>query len=141
MPASTDTFVHLTPTQERKLSRAITFTPLAVVPVETTRHFKDIMRQFYDTLVVIYFHSAGCAACRQVAPAFDQVQQLYGDRAAFLAVDIGRTPAIAEATHVKAVPTVLLAFKGREVIRQTGLMTDTQLALVVRAALQQVARG
>lgn len=86
--------------------------------------------------VVIDFFATWCGPCRQMKPAFEAAAKEYEGKVLFLSIDVDENPELAQRFNISAVPTLVFAdAKGKELNRQTGLMTAEELDKEIKALL------
>lgn len=74
---------------------------------------------------VIDFYATWCGPCKQIAPVFDELMNVYDKDFNFRRIDIDEKSAVADQFNVEAVPTfVFLDAKGNEVHRIVGADAD-----------------
>jgi len=78
--------------------------------------------------VFVDFWAPWCGPCKQLAPRFDELAQMYQGRIKFAKIDIDGNKALAERFGVRSVPALIL-LKGGEVVAQT-LGAQSRSALV-----------
>lgn len=77
-----------------------------------------------EEAVLLNFYSESCGPCRQMAPV---VQQLAARGYTIRHIDVSRDSATAAQFEVTAVPCFVMLVNGREVARQVGMTSQSQL--------------
>ncbi len=85
--------------------------------------------------LVVDFWAPWCGPCRTMAPAFEKVSQDMHGRARFVKINTEDEQNLAAAYNIRSIPTLALFVSGREIARQTGAMSATDLARWISAAL------
>jgi thioredoxin 2 len=85
--------------------------------------------------VVVDFWAAWCGPCRAYAPHFEQLAAARPELR-FVKVDSDAAPRASAALQIRSIPTTLLFVGGREVARQSGAMSSSQLGAWIDAALR-----
>jgi thioredoxin 2 len=70
--------------------------------------------------VLVDLWATWCAPCRMVSPALEQVAADLAGRIKLVKVDVDQSPELSRRFTVKAVPTLLILDRGKEVARQAG---------------------
>ena len=88
--------------------------------------------------LVVDFWAPWCGPCRMMAPAFEKVSQDLHGQARFVKVNTEVEQALAARYNIRSIPTLAVFAGGREMARQAGAMSATDLARWVSAALPRV---
>ena len=82
--------------------------------------------------VVVDFYATWCAPCRMLAPILATAAQELDGQVGFGIIDIDDQPELAEAYHVKSIPTVKVFKNGKEISSHTGYLTREKLMQMIR---------
>ncbi|MEN1995203.1 thioredoxin TrxA [Stenotrophomonas bentonitica] len=78
--------------------------------------------------VLVDFWAEWCGPCKMIAPALDELADVYNGRAKIAKVNVDQNRALAAKYHVRSIP-MLLVFKDGEVqAQQIGAVGKAQLA-------------
>jgi thioredoxin 2 len=88
--------------------------------------------------LLVDFWAPWCGPCRMMAPAFEKVSKDLHGQARFVKVNTEVEQSLAAAYNIRSIPTLAIFANGREMIRQAGAMSATDLARWVSAALPRV---
>ncbi|HTV87731.1 MAG TPA: thioredoxin TrxC [Stellaceae bacterium] len=77
--------------------------------------------------LLVDFWAAWCGPCRMMAPEFEHAAALLEPAVRLVKVDVDAAPEAAARFHVQSIPTLVLAFHGRELARVAGARSAAQL--------------
>lgn len=80
-----------------------------------------------DKPVLIDFFATWCGPCQTMSPILKQVKDELGDEVTILKVDVDKNAAIPSNFQVRGVPTFILFKNGKQVWKQAGLISKTDL--------------
>ena len=93
----------------------------------TTKYFEEQIERA-DVPVLVQFHAEWCQPCRLMHPVVDEVAREFRGRATVAAVDIDRSPGLAQRYQIDVVPTFLVLRRGRVVKEWNGMAEKQQLS-------------
>ena len=70
--------------------------------------------------VLVDFYSDSCIACKKLAPALGQAEELLGERFSFYKVNTDYEAELVEKYNILSRPTLIVFIKGQEAERKTG---------------------
>ncbi|HET8839681.1 MAG TPA: thioredoxin [Flavobacteriaceae bacterium] len=86
-----------------------------------------------DNLVLIDFSAEWCGPCQTLAPILKDVKSDLGDDVKIMKIDIDKNQAIANQFSIRSVPTLILFKNGKEIWKQSGVMTKADLVRTIKS--------
>jgi thioredoxin 1 len=77
--------------------------------------------------VLIDFFATWCGPCQALAPILKQVKDSLGDRITILKIDVDKNQQMAAQYQVRGVPTMILFQAGRQLWRQSGVVSKEEI--------------
>ncbi|WP_035677364.1 thioredoxin [Flavobacterium limnosediminis] len=93
-------------------------------------NFSEIINK--DQPVLVDFFATWCGPCQTLSPILKQVKDELGDSISVIKIDVDKNQAIAAQFQVRGVPTMLLFKNGKQVWRQSGVLSKNDLISVIR---------
>lgn len=87
--------------------------------------FENIINS--DKPVLIDFSADWCGPCKMLAPILKEVKDSLGDRITILKIDVDKNQQLASKYQVRGVPTMVLYQNGKQLWRQSGVLTKDQI--------------
>lgn len=87
--------------------------------------FNDLINS--DTPVLVDFYATWCGPCQMLMPVLKQVKDNMGERVKILKIDVDKNQELASQFQVRGVPTMLLFQNGKQIWRQSGVLTKDEI--------------
>ena len=87
--------------------------------------FENIIQS--EKPVLIDFFATWCGPCKMLAPILKEVKDSLGDRISILKIDVDKNQELASKYQVRGVPTMVLYQNGKQLWRQSGVLTKDQI--------------
>ena len=81
--------------------------------------------------VLVDFFATWCGPCQTLAPILKEVKDNLGDRVSIIKIDVDKNQQIAAQYQVRGVPTMILFQNGKQLWRQSGVLSSTDLIKVI----------
>lgn len=106
---------------------------MANVTVGTSENFDAILSG--DKPVFVDFWATWCGPCRMVSPVVEELAAEYGDRVAFVKVDVDDEPDLAQRFGVMSIPNLVLIKNGEVVDQSAGARPRPALEAFLKKVL------
>lgn len=80
-----------------------------------------------DKPVLIDFYATWCGPCQMLGPILKEVKDHLGDRVSIIKVDVDKNQELAAMQQVRSVPTMLLFQNGKQLWRQSGVLSKEEI--------------
>lgn len=87
--------------------------------------FNDLINS--ETPVLVDFFASWCGPCQMLMPVLKQVKDNIGERVKILKIDVDKNKELATQFQVRGVPTMLLFQNGKQIWRQSGVLTKDEI--------------
>lgn len=81
--------------------------------------------------VIVDFHALWCSPCKMQSPILKEVATELGERVRVIKIDVDDNNQIASRYNVQSVPTIIIFKNGKQVWRQSGVVSKSQLKSVL----------
>jgi thioredoxin 1 len=89
------------------------------------KSFNDIINQ--EIPVLVDFTADWCGPCKSMAPVLKQLKAELKDSISIIKIDVDANQALAAKYQVQGVPTFMVFKQGKQVWRQSGMQSISQL--------------
>lgn len=101
------------------------------------KSFDELIRTS-EVPVLVDFWAAWCGPCTMVSPIVEQLAREYSDRLVTIKVNVDKKPHIASQYSVQGIPTIMLFWKNKPIMRTTGAQSQGQLKQQIENALTNI---
>ncbi len=92
--------------------------------------FKEIIQS--EKPVLVDFYATWCGPCKTMSPILKEVKDVIGASVTIVKFDVEKNQEVAQAYHVKGVPTLILFKKGEQVWRDSGVISKQKLIEIIK---------
>lgn len=92
--------------------------------------FSKLIHQ--DVPVLVDFFAEWCGPCKTLAPVLREVKETLGDGVSIIKIDVDKNQALAAKYQVRGVPTMLLFKAGKQVWRQSGVLSKDDIINIIK---------
>ena len=87
--------------------------------------FENIIQS--EKPVLIDFFATWCGPCKMLAPVLKEVKDSLGERITIIKIDVDKNQQLASKYQVRRVPTMILFQKGKQLWRQSGVLSKEEI--------------
>jgi thioredoxin 1 len=81
--------------------------------------------------VLVDFFATWCGPCQVLVPVLKQVKDQLGDQIKIVKIDVDKNQELASKWQVRGVPTMILFQNGKQLWRQSGVLSKEQIIQVL----------
>ena len=81
--------------------------------------------------VLVDFFATWCGPCKMLSPILREVKDSLGDTVSIIKIDVDKNQQIASQYQVRGVPTMILFQNGKQLWRQSGVLSRSDLIKVI----------
>ena len=97
--------------------------------------FQDLINT--DKPVLVDFFATWCGPCQSLSPILKEVKDSLGETISIIKIDVDKNQSLAAQYQVKGVPTMLLFQNGKQLWRQSGVLSKQQLLHIISEKIIQ----
>jgi thioredoxin 1 len=86
--------------------------------------------------VLVDFFATWCGPCQVLGPVLKQVKEQLGDKISIVKIDVDKNQAAASHWQVRGVPTMILFQSGKQLWRQSGVLSKEEILQVIRTKVK-----
>jgi len=101
------------------------------------KSFDDLIRSS-ERPVLVDFWAEWCAPCRMVSLVVEQIAREYAGRLTTVKVNVDRKSHIAARYNIQSIPTIMMFWKGKSIMRAVGAQSYAQLKQQIELHWPQV---
>ena len=90
-----------------------------------TKSFENIINS--EKPVLIDFFATWCGPCKTLGPILKEVKDSLGERISIIKIDVDKNQELASKYQVRGVPTMILYQSGKQLWRQSGVLTKDDI--------------
>ena len=95
------------------------------------------MDRFKETIqspkpVLVDFYAEWCGPCQMMKPRLLDVAERMGEDAKVIAIDVDKEKELAERFHIQSVPTLIIFKNGKQLWRQSGVISANALTQMLK---------
>ena len=84
-----------------------------------------------DKPVLVDFFATWCGPCQMLSPILKQIKDNLGERIIIIKVDVDKNKDRASKFQVRGVPTMMLFQDGKQLWRQSGVLTKDEIIKII----------
>ena len=92
--------------------------------------FQDIINS--ETPVLVDFFATWCGPCQMLAPILKEVKDSLEDQISIIKIDVDKNEQLSAQYQVRGVPTMMLFKKGKQLWRQSGVLSKEQIIKIIK---------
>ncbi len=86
--------------------------------------------------VLVDFFATWCGPCQVLGPVLKQVKDQLGDQISIVKIDVDKNQTTASHWQVRGVPTMILFQRGKQLWRQSGVLSKEEVIQVIRTKVK-----
>ena len=94
-------------------------------------NFTDIINS--QKPILVDFFATWCGPCQTLAPILKEVKDELGETISIIKIDVDKNQPLAAHYQVRGVPTMLLFQNGKQVWRQSGVLSKQEIIKFIKS--------
>lgn len=82
--------------------------------------------------VLVDFYAEWCGPCQMMKPRLLDVAERIGEEAKVITIDVDKEKELAERFHIQSVPTLIIFKNGKQLWRQSGVISANALTQMLK---------
>ncbi len=82
--------------------------------------------------VLVDFFATWCGPCQMLAPILKEVKDELGDTVSIIKIDVDKNQQLATQFRVRGVPTLMLFQNGKQLWRQSGVLSRQEIIKIIQ---------
>jgi thioredoxin 1 len=99
---------------------------------EMSRTFEDII---FEGAVLVDFTATWCGPCKMLAPRLKELKDLHQEAIKIVKIDVDKNQALSQEMNIQGVPTLIFYKDGKQIWRESGVMSTHELNEKVKSYL------
>jgi thioredoxin 1 len=93
-------------------------------------NFTDIINS--PKPVLVDFFATWCGPCKMLAPILKEVKDELGENISIIKIDVDKNQPLAAQYQVRGVPTMMLFQNGKQLWRQSGVISKQEIVKIIQ---------
>ena len=94
-------------------------------------NFSEIIKG--ETVTLVDFYADWCGPCKTLAPILKDTKTTLGDKVKIVKIDVDKNQELSSTYQVRGVPTLILFKDGKQLWRQSGVVTKEELVRIIES--------
>lgn len=95
-----------------------------------SKSFNEIIQS--EVPVLVDFFATWCGPCQMLGPILNEVKETLGEGVKIIKIDVDKNQQLASQLQVRGVPTLILYKNGKQLWRQSGVLSKDNLVEIIQ---------